>query len=527
MVKVLIADKLSEEGVKILQDAGFSVDTKLKLPPEELKKIAPEYEAIIVRSDTKITADIINAASKLKFVGRAGVGVDTIDVDAATKKGVVVMNAPGGNTISTCEQAWALMLASARSTAAAHASTKKGEWERSKFKGVELYSKTLGIVGLGRIGKEVAKRGSAFGMSVIAYDPFVSAETAEKFGVRLVALDELMKASDFITLHTALTDDTRHMIGKDQLALMKKKAYIINCARGELIDQDALFEALKAKSIAGAAVDVYPEEPPKGSKLLELDNIVLTPHLGASTEEAQFNVAIEIAQCIKDALQGKAIRNAVNYVQLDPETYKVIEPYLPLAEKIGRFLSQDIDGAFKSIQISYLGGISRYKTSVLGSAVVKGLLAKQLEETVNYVNALEVAKERGISVEQIQKGEEEEYLSSIMVKITTDKGQRTLEGTLFANKEARFVKLDGVYMEVSPSQYLLVIRNWDKPGTIGFLGTTLGKHGINIAGMSLGRKAPNDIASTILNLDNAVSEDVVKEIASNKNIVSVKFIKLQ
>ena len=526
MAKILVADKLSDEGVKILQDAGFTVDCKLKLPIAELVKIIPEYAAVIVRSETKITAEVIGAGKNLKVIGRAGVGVDTIDIEAATKHGVIVMNAPGGNTISTCEQAWALMLACARNTPAAHASTKKGEWERSKFKGIELYSKTLGIVGLGRIGKEVAKRAIAFGMNVMAYDPFVAADAAEKIGVKLASLDELMRSCDFITLHTALTDETKHLIGAAQLALMKKKSYIINCARGELIDQEALYQALKDKKIAGAALDVFPDEPPTGSKLLELDNVVLTPHLGASTEEAQFNVAIEIAQCVKEALAGKAIRNAVNYVQLDPETYKAIEPYFNLAEKMGKFLSQIIEGGIKEIQIDYLGEISNYKTGVIGSAFIKGFLSIQLEQGVNYINAMEVAKERNVKVEQTKRGDDEEYISAIRVKVITDKEERLLEGTLFSNKEARFVKVDKAYLEIAPSAYMLVFVNWDKPGTIGFLGTVLGSHNINIAGMSLGRIAPQDKAFTILNVDSAVSEEVKREIISNPNIISLKAIRL-
>lgn len=527
MANILVADKLSDEGVKILEEAGFTVHCKTKLPTAELLAIIPNYEAVIVRSETKITAAVIEAGTQLKAIGRAGVGVDTIDIDAATKRGIIVMNAPGGNTISTCEQAWALMLACARCTPSAHESTKKGGWERSKFKGIELYTKMLGIVGLGRIGKETAKRAVAFGMSVCAYDPFVTADVAQKLGVQLVTLDELMRQSDFITLHTALTDETKHLIGASQLSLMKKKAFIINCARGELIDQDALYQILKDKKIAGAALDVFPQEPPVNNPLLTLDNVIVTPHLGASTEEAQFNVAIEIAHCIKDALSGKAIRNAVNYVQLDPEAYKIIAPYMRLASQMGRFIGQLIDAPAKEISISYLGAISTQKTAILGSCLVQGFLSNQLEGIANPINALEIAKERGIRVEQIKNADEEEYVSSIKVKIVTEKGNRMLEGTLFANKEARFVKLDDIYLEIAPSPYMLAITNWDKPGVIGFLGTTLGSHGINIAGMSLGRKTPQDKAYTILNLDAALQDVAMNAITANADIVSSRFIKLE
>ncbi|MDP2923230.1 MAG: phosphoglycerate dehydrogenase [Candidatus Omnitrophota bacterium] len=526
MAKVIVCDKLSDEGVKILQDAGFTVDCKYKTPPEELKRIIKDYQAAIVRSDTKFTKDIIEHADGLKIIGRAGVGLDNVDLDAATKKGIIVMNSPGGNTISTCEHAFAMMLAVARNIPMAHVSMKNKVWERSKFKGIELYSKVLGIIGLGRIGKEMAKRAISFGMEVLTYDPFVSGEIAEKIGVKLASLEELLKSSDFITIHTPVTEETKKLLSTEEFSLMKPKAFIINCARGEVIDEEALYQALKDKKIAGAALDVYSKEPPFDLKIMELENIVFTPHLGASTEEAQSNVAIEIAQCIRDALLGKAIRNAANYAQLDPETYKIIYPYIGLSQKMGKFLSQIIDGGVKEIRIFYLGDISTYKTGVLASAFTAGFLYKQLGEDVNNINALEVAKERGIKVEQTKIREEEEYVNSIRVEVITDKERKVLEGTLFANKEARFVKMDDVYTEIYPSQFMLVINNWDKPGTIGFLGTVLGKHSINIAGMSLGRRAPNDIALTVLNLDNPLNEKIIKEISANPNIVSLKFLKI-
>ncbi len=526
MLKVIVCDKLSEEGIKILQDAGFTVDCKYKLAPEELKKIIGEYHAAIVRSDTKFTKDIIEYGTNLKAIGRAGVGLDNVDLEAATKKGIIVMNSPGGNTISTCEHAFAMMLAVARNIPFAHMTVKNKGWDRSKFKGVELSSKVLGVIGLGRIGKEISKRALSFGMEVIAMDPFVSQDVAEKIGIKMATLEEVLEKADFVTLHTPVTEETKNMISAKQLAIMKPKAFLINCARGELVDEQALYEALKNKKIAGAAVDVYINEPPTGSPLLELDNIVFTPHLGASTEEAQLNVAIEIAHCIKDALLGKAIRNAANYVQLDTETYKIIQPYFELSEKMGKFLSQIVDGAAKEIKLFYLGEISGYKVDVLTLAFLKGFLSKSLGEDVNYINALEIAKERAIKIEQVKIREEEEYANSIRVKIVTDKEEKILEGTLFANKEARFVKMDDVYTEVYPSKHMLVINNWDKPGTIGFLGTVLGNHKINIAGMSLGRRAPNDIALTILNLDNPLDEKVIKEISSNPNIVSLRCIKL-
>jgi len=526
MNNIIISDKLSKEGIDILEQAGFKVDCKYDLSPEELKNVIADYEAIVIRSGTKLTSDIIEKADKLKVIGRAGVGVDNVDIEAATKKGIIVMNAPGGNTIATCEQTFALILAAARNVPFAHASLKNKQWQRSKLKGAELYSKVLGIVGFGRIGKEVAKRALAFGMKVLVSDPFVTEEIAQRTGVKLASLQEVFKKGDFITVHTPLTEETKNLISKKEFSMMKPKAFVINCARGGIVDEDALYEALKNKKIAGAALDVFAKEPPFDSKLLELDNLIVTPHLGASTEEAQVNVAIEVAHCVKDALLGKAIRNAVNYVQLDPETYKIIEPYFLLAEKMGKFISQLAQGGAKEIKISYLGEISSYKVDVLGAAFVKGFLANQLEENVNYINALEMAKARGIKIEQIKIQEEEEYVNSIRVKVVTDKETRLLEGTLFANKEARFVKMGDIYIEVAPSEYMLVINNQDKPGVIGFLGTTLGSHNINIAGMSLGRQASGGIALTILNLDNPLTDEVISKIQSNPNIVSLKLVKL-
>ena len=526
MAKIIVSDKLSPEGVKILEESGFAVDCKFGISPDELKQIIGEYQGIVIRSGTKLTRDIIEKADNLKVIGRAGVGVDNVDLEAATKKGVIVMNAPGGNTISTCEQTFALILSAARNIPFAHASLKNKKWERSKFKGTELYAKTMGVVGLGRIGKEVVKRAIAFGMAVLVYDPFVSQDIAEKTGVELVDLESLLRKADFITVHTPLTEDTKNLISHEQISLMKPKAFLVNCARGGIIDEEALYTVLKEKKIGGAALDVFSQEPPLESKLLELDNLIVSPHLGASTEEAQINVAIEVAHCVKDALLGRAIRNAVNYVQLDPEAYRVIEPYFKLAEKMGKFIAQLAEGGLKEIRISYLGEISAYKVDVLGSAFVRGFFSRQLEEDINYINALELAKERGVKVEQIKIREEEEFVNSIKAKIITDKEERLLEGTLFANKEARFVKMDDVYFEVAPSEYMLVINNEDKPGVIGFLGTTLGSHNINISDMSLGRRSAQGAALTVLSLDSPLTDEIISQIRSNPHIISLKTVKL-
>lgn len=526
MHKIIVTDKLAQEGVRVLEDSGFDVDCKYGIEPDELKKIIKDYEVIIVRSQTKVSEAIIQGAEKLKIIGRAGVGIDNVDVEAATKKGIIVMNAPGGNTISTCEHTFALMLSLARKIPFAHSSLTQKQWNRSKFKGTELYGKKLGIIGLGRIGKEVAKRGLSFGMEVLAYDPFISGEIADSLGVTLVDLNGVLKNADFITVHTPLTQETKSLISTEQLSLMKPTAFVFNCARGGVIDEDALYSALKDKKIAGAALDVYMQEPPWESKLLELDNVILTPHLGASTEEAQVNVAVEIAHCVRDALLGRAIRNALNYIQLDTETYRVMKPYMELSELMGKFISQLLEGRPQTLMLSYIGEIASFKVDPLAMSFTKGFLSNVLEEEVNLINALETAKARGIKIEQIKLTEEQEYVNLIRVKIGTEKGEKVLEGTLFSNKQPRFVKLDDFHIEINPSTHMMLIHNWDKPGVVGSLGSILGAHKVNIAGMSLGRRAPQDIALTVLNVDSLPEDAVIKEITSNPNIVSLKLLTL-
>jgi len=527
MYKILICYKLSEEGIKILREAQFDVECKFGISRDELKNIIKEYDAVIVRSQTKLDAEILGEAERLRFIGRAGVGVDNINIEKATKKGIVVMNAPGANAISTCEHTFALMLSLARKIPPANSSLKNREWKRTQFKGVELYNKTLGIIGLGRIGKEVAKRALSFGMKVLAYDPFIPSEIATSLGVKLTDLEELLKKSDFVTIHTPLTEETKNLISFKELEIMKSSAFIINCARGGIVNEEALYQALKEKKIAGAALDVFSKEPPFDLPLLELDNVVVTPHLGATTFEAQVNVAIEIAICIRDALLGKAIRNAVNYIQVEPEVYQILKPYIELSQSMGKFISQLIEGRTHSIKLSYCGEIASLKVDPLGMAFLKGFLSQILEEgEVNLVNALEIAKERGIKVEQSKISQEEEYVNLIRAEIFTDKQRKIIEGTLFSNREPRFVRLDDFHIEITPSAYMLVIFNWDKPGVVGMLGSILGKGKINIAGMSLGRRAPQDIALTVLNIDSLPSWDILREIKETPNIVFVKLVKV-
>jgi D-3-phosphoglycerate dehydrogenase len=527
-MKILVSDPMSEEGLKILRDIKeFEVDVKTDLKPEALKEIIKDYDALLVRSATKVTKDIIDSATKLKVIGRAGVGLDNVDVEAATQKGIIVMNTPAGNTISTAEHTMSMILALSRNIPQANASTKKGEWKRSKFMGVELYNKALGIVGLGRIGKEVARRALSFGMKVKAYDPFLSREAAQGLGIEVTELKELLEHSDYITVHTPLTEETKHMISTKEFALMKKGVRIVNCARGGIIDEEALINAVKEGRVAGAALDVFEKEPlSPESELLKLDNVITTCHLGASTEEAQVNVAIEVSEIVRDALLGKGIRNAANYPSLDMEVYKTLEPYIKLAEKIGEFSAQVVEGRFQELSINYSGEIIKYDLSPLTMALAKGILSPILKDTVNFINAIGLAQERSIKIKEMKSSKEEEFVTSIQLEIKTDKETKKITGTLSPNKQPRIVKIDEYYVELSPSGEMIVIQNWDRPGIIGNLGTLLGKHHINIAAMTFGRHSPGGKAISVLNVDSAVSGEILDKIKNIENILAVKVIKL-
>jgi D-3-phosphoglycerate dehydrogenase len=528
MLKILVSDPLSDEGLKILKDIReFQVDVKTELKPEALKETIGDYDALIVRSATKVTKDIIDSASSLKVIGRAGVGLDNVDLEAATQKGIIVMNTPTGNTISTAEHTMSMILALSRNIPQANASTKKGEWKRSKFMGVEIYNKTLGIVGLGRIGSEVAKRALSFGMKVLAYDPFLSREVAESGGVEIVELKDLLERSDYISVHTPLTEETRHMISDAQFGLMKKGVRIINCARGGIIDEAALIKAVKEGRVIGAAMDVFEKEPLSAeSELLKLDNVIVTPHLGASTEEAQVNVAIEVAEIVRDALLGKGIRNAANYPCVEAEVCKILEPYINLADKMGAFAGGLVEGRFEQLDISYSGQITQYDLSTLTMALAKGLLSPILKETVNFINATALAKERGIKIKESKSSKEEEFVNLVQLEVKTDKETRRIYGTLSPNKQPRIVKIDDYYVEISPSGDLVFIQNWDRAGIIGNLGTILGRYNINIAAMTFGREKPGGKAITVLNVDSQVPAAVLDKIKKTDNILEVKVIKI-
>ncbi len=527
MHKILISDQLAPEAISILESAGaFQIDVKTDLKPEGLKEIIKDYDALIVRSATKVTKDILGAAAKLKVVGRAGVGLDNVDLEAATQKGVIVMNTPAGNTISTAEHTLSMILALSRTIPQANASMKKGEWKRSKFMGVELYTKTLGIVGFGRIGSEVAKRALSFGMKVLAFDPFLNRQVAESLGVEVGELKDIFARADYITVHTPLTEETKHIISTKEFALMKKGVRIINCARGGIIDEQALINAVKDGTVAAAALDVFEKEPLSSeSELLKLDNVILTPHLGASTEEAQVNVAIEVAEIVRDALLGKGIRNAANYPCLEAEVCKVLDPYIKLAEKMGLFASQLVEGRFQEMRITYGGDIIKYDLSPLTMALAKGILSPILKETVNFINAVSLTKERGIKIQESKSSKEEEFVTLIQLELVTDKETKRICGTLSSSKQPRIVKIDDSYLELSPAGDMIFIQNWDKPGLIGSLGTFLGRNNINIAAMTFGRDVPGGRAISVLNVDSPVSGALLEQIKKLENILTAKGIR--
>lgn len=523
MEKVLVSDLLSQQGLDVLIKSGnFQVDVKLDLQHEELLGLIPYYDALLIRSGTRVNADVINAAQRLKVIGRAGVGVDNIDVEAATRNGILVVNTPTGNTIAAAEHTIAMLLALARNIVPAGISLKNRTWERNDFIGVELYGKVFGTIGLGRIGREVTKRAQAFDMQLIAFDPFISANAAERIGVRLVDRETLFKESDYISIHTILDAETYHSIGEAEFQLMKPTTRLINCARGGIIDEKALYTALKDRHISGAALDVFEHEPATDSPLLELDNFLALPHLGASTTEAQEHVAIEVAQQVINALQGKPVANAVNQPKLDPRVFEILGPYLELAEKIGSFHAQIVEGQMSAIKIHYSGTLfQKEDVTPITVALQKGLLSPVLSE-VNYVNAPFLVKQRGISVSETKSESQADFANLMTVTIITDKGETILAGTTFGKKDIRIVRINQLHLNATPEGYILIIYNRDHPGMIGLIGTILGEHDINIADMTVGRSRVEDVALTLINVDSLVPRNVIQKIASQEKIAFVK-----
>ncbi len=529
-IKILISDPLAKEGVEILKsNKGFKVDEVSKLSESELLKKIKGYDALVIRSGTTVTEKVIKAADKLKVIGRAGVGLDNVDVKAASKKGIVVMNAPAGNTISTAEHAFSLMLSLSRNIPQSDQSVKQGKWDRKKYMGVELYGKTLGIIGLGRIGSAFAKRAQSFDMKVIAYDPFLSEDKAKSLNIEPVSLDALLKRADFITIHTPLTDETKHLLDEKAFKKMKKGVRIVNAARGGIISEKALAKALKSGKVAGAALDVYETKakPPVDSPVMGIDNVITTPHLGASTEEAQVNVAIDIAKCVSEALLGKGYRNAANVPAMEEEMIEIMRPYITLAERLGSIQAQLVDDPLKVVKVKYIGEIADVPdTSAITRALMKGIFDPILEEHVNYVNSLLIARERGIKVIEKKTSEITDFANLLSVELDTGKKKHFIMGTLFANKEPRIVKIDQYYIEAIPEGYMLVIKNKDVPGVIGSIGTILGKSGVNIAEMSFGREKKKGSAISVLNVDSQVPEKLLKKLKAAPNIHDVKEVKI-
>ncbi len=528
-MKVLVLDNVSEKAVRILSEGGIeAVVNNNKLTEDELCRIIGDYDGVIVRSATKITAPVIAAAQKLKIIGRAGVGVDNIDIPAATHAGVIVVNAPDGNTIAATEQTMALMLGLARNLPQAHKDLKEGKWMRKEYLGVELRNKVLGIIGLGRIGTAVAKRAQAFEMKTIGYDPMVSPEAAAANGIVLKAMEDVIKEADFLTLHIPKTKESLNMINRETLAMMKDGARIINVARGGIINEADLYEALKSGKLAGAALDVFAAEPTTESPLFELNNVIVTPHLGASTREAQVNVALDVAKEFVNVLvKGEMAVNAVNVAPIKPDLLAAVRPYLTLAEKLGKMQAQLVEGSIHNIRITYTGELAQIDVSPLTISYLKGFLESLAEESgaVNFVNAPVIAKERGIMVEEIRTGEAGDYTTLISAR-TESADTLEIAGTLFGRDDPRIVLVDGFRVDVVPRGNILVIPHHDRPRVAGPVASIVGEHNLNIAGMQVGRKSVGGKAIIMLAVDTAAPDEVLAEISKVDGVLDVKMVTL-
>jgi D-3-phosphoglycerate dehydrogenase / 2-oxoglutarate reductase len=528
--KIFVADDVSEAGLGPLRSAGFIVEKRPGLAPPELHGALENCEGLIVRSETKVTAALLDAANSLRVIGRAGVGVDNIDVPAATIRGVVVMNAPDGNTITTAEHTIAMLISLARSIPQASSSLKSGSWDRKKFIGVELQGKTLGIVGLGRIGRVVASRARAMGMLIVAYDPFVAPEQARDLEIELAPLDEVYARADFLTVHTPLTAETRGLIDAEALGKMKRGARIVNCARGGLVDEDALYEAITSGSIAGAALDVFTQEPPPADhRLLQLEQVIVTPHLGASTREAQEGVALTVAEQMRDYLLTGALRGAVNVPAIGIKEFNLVQPYVGLAESLGRFQAQLVDRPVNQVRIEFAGEIVEIDATPVTRAFLAGLL-RDVSARVNVVNALLIAEERGIQVTTTYIRTAGEMAPAIRTEIIAGQSKQSLAGTLFGyggqRREGRITEIDGFHLEATPQGHMLVTRNHDVPGVIGGIGTILGQGGVNISRFHLGRRERGGEAMAVIEVDAPLSKATLQSLRSLEQVISAQPIEL-
>ena len=525
--KILVTDDLAEEGLKILQaHPALDVTYKPGMKAPEIIAAIGEYEGLVIRSATTVTKEIVDAGKKLRVIGRAGIGVDNVDVPAATARGVIVMNTPSGNATTTAEHALALIISMARRIPQATASMKAGKWEKKKFVGAELTSKTLAVVGLGNIGKILADRARGLKMNVIAFDPFLTAEVAEKLGVEKVELEDAIKRADFMSVHTPLTDQTRGLIGKDAFAKMKTGVFIVNCARGGIIDEAALLEALESGKVAGAALDVFVEEPPPPDHpLVKHEKVICTPHLGASTAEAQVKVAIEIAEQFGDFFANGQIKNSVNVPALSADLLKQLKPYLQLAEKLGSLMGQLATGSVTGIDIRFDGDIAKYDVNPIATAIVRGVLAPMMDLSVNYVNAPLIAKDRGIRVVTSKSPEAADFTNLVTVSLTGTNAH-SVSGTILGRELPRITRFDDFELEALPEGHILVLRNFDRPGVVGNLGTLLGKNQVNIARMQLGLNPRSHEAVSFINIDSAAPDSLLQEIGRIPNVISVRQVKL-
>jgi len=521
-MKVLVSDNLGEIGVKMFQEAdGIDVDVKVGLAPEELKKIIGNYDALVIRSATKVTEDILDAANNLKVIGRAGIGLDNVDIPAATKKGVVVMNTPGGNVVTTAEHTIAMLLSLSRNIPQGTSSLKEGRWDKKKLQGREIFNKTLGVIGLGKIGSIVADRARGLKMQVIVYDPFVTPENIEKAGYESVSIDELYKRADYITIHVPKLKDTIGLIDKKAFDQMKDGVMIINCARGGIVNEADLYDAIKSGKVAGASLDVFETEPPGSSPLFELDKFICTPHLGASTKEAQTNVAVAVAKQIINFLQNGTILNAVNVPSITGELLEKLGPYLTLADKLGCLQAQLAKGPIKEVIVEYKGDFQGLDLSPVTTAVLKGLLDYAVKDDVNFINAHVVANDRGIKVTETTSFDSEDYLNLVTAKTVTEETTHTVAGTIFGKKEPRIVKINNFRLEMIPDGHLTLINNLDKPGAIGSIGTALGEHGINIGRMQVGQELDGERNIIFLQTDTSIKDDVLEKL---RNLPLVKSV---
>lgn len=519
--RVLVADQLSPSALKVFTGRSIDADVRTDLPRDDLIAIVGGYDGLVVRSSTKVTEKVIGAANRLKVIGRAGIGVDNVDLKAATARGIIVMNTPFGNSITTAEHAISLMLALARQIHLADSTTKAGKWAKSELLGVEITGKCLGIIGCGNIGTIVADRAQGLKMKVIAYDPFLSPERASELGIEKVDLQALLQRADFITLHTPLTDKTRNIISREAIASMRDGVRIINCARGGLIDEKALFEALQSGKVAGAAIDVYEVEPAKENVLFGAQNAICTPHLGASTREAQENVAIQIADQITDFLLTGAITNALNFPSISAEERPKLDPFVKLAGQLGSFAGQSIETGLKSVRVEYIGPVADMNTKALTAAALSGVLSPFLEG-VNMVSARTLAKERGILVEEVSRGQEGAYETYIRLQVGTERQQRSVAGTVFSDGKPRIIQVRDIDMEAELGPHMLYTENVDKPGFIGALGTALGAADMNIATFNLGRSDPGGRAIALIEVDEPVPDDVLERITTLPHVTQAK-----